>query len=165
MSNVVNGIDKEKLVEAVENLKRTPENTIRKKKLTAEWVGGYRAKVYSGDTEVFIGGDKDFGGMSMAQASHLGCMIDVIATHATLRGIELEKLTIESEGEFDMGKYLGVPNKPDPGFQNIECTINIKVKNASTEELEELLNFSKTVSPVGNTLKSQVPINMKYVFE
>lgn len=113
MGRSLNGLDAEELEKDVALLKSDHEKCRAKARLTAEWVSGTRARVYSrSGKELYIGGDRDFGGMSAALASFLGCEIDVIATHATLRGIELEKVTIEANGEFDQSRYMESPRSP-----------------------------------------------------
>jgi len=49
-------------------------------------------------TQMFIGGENEFGVMSVDLASLLASEVNVLATHATLRGIELERLSIEGAG-------------------------------------------------------------------
>jgi len=44
-------------------------------------------------------------GLGVALGSLLACEVDVIATHATLRGLEPEKRDVEGTGEFNYGRY------------------------------------------------------------
>ena len=116
---MLNGIDIEELTGNIEILKENPSSCKMIQNLTAEWVGGYRARIYSEDREIYLGGEDDFSAMSVTLASLLACEIDVIAQYATLRGIELEKLTIEGLGEFNVARFMNVADNPSPGFQKI----------------------------------------------
>ena len=166
MGRTLNGLDAEELEKDVAMLKGDHEKRRSKARLTAEWVGGTRARVYSrSGREIFIGGERDFGGMSAALASFLGCEIDVIATHATLRGIELEKVTIEANGEFDLSRYMRVGEEPGPGYENIDYTVRIKAKNATREQLAELVKLCETASPVGDTMTRHVPLHLHVSLE
>lgn len=140
------------------------------RKLTAEWVGGTRAQIHSSDgnnnnPQLYIGGDQDFDAMSAMQASLLACEVDVIATHATLHGIELEKLTVEGDGEFNIARYMGDVKGPDPGYQKIGYTIKIKAKNATPEQLQNLAKICQTASPVGDSLIRSVAIAQRIIIE
>lgn len=165
MTRTLNLLDADELRNEVLELKRNLTKCKKVRKLTAEWVGGTRARVYSGDKQIFIGGEQDFGAMSVTLASFLACEVDVIATHATLRGIELERLTLEGTGDFNTARYMGVANEPSPGFQKIEYTMRVKAKNATTEQLRELAKLCETASPVGDTLARRVPTTMKILVE
>jgi TusA-related sulfurtransferase/uncharacterized OsmC-like protein len=158
----LNGMEIEEVRKYASLARQNPEKYAAQRKLGAEWVGGTRAKVYSGDKEIFIGGEEDFGAMSVSLASLLACEIDLLATHATARGIEIEKLSIEGTGDYNLAKYLNGGIGPDPGFQRIEFTVRIKSTNATREQLEDLVGLCETSSPVGSTYSRSVPISMKF---
>ena len=146
-------------------LKEKPSSCKMIQNLTAEWVGGYRARIYSEDREIYLGGEDDFSPMSVTLASLLACEIDVIAQYATLRGIELEKVTIEGLGEFNVARFMNVADNPSPGFQKIKYKVKIKARNASPEQLRDLVALCEEVSPVGDTLSKPVPITLEFEVE
>jgi uncharacterized OsmC-like protein len=147
---------------AIEN----PEKCSVTSKLEADWVGGTRARIRSGDKELFMGGDQDFGAMSVALASLLGCEIDLIATQATLRGIELDRLSIEGSGDFNLARYLGgTGSGPGPGYDNVKYTVKIRSKNATEEQMKELVKLCETSSPVGDTFSRSVRLSLNVVIE
>jgi uncharacterized OsmC-like protein len=162
----MNGVNEKELVDYVAEITKHPEKCQVKGSLTAEWVGGTRARVYShSGKQIFIGGEDDFGAMRVALASFLACELDVIATHATLRGIELERLSIEGTGEFNLAKYLGVASEPGPGYKSVEYTVRIKAKNATKEQLMDLVQLCETASPVGDSLARNVSLRLNAVIE
>ena len=143
-----------------------PEKCSKVLKLDAEWVGGTRSRTYPSSKELFMGGDQDFGAMSVALASLLGCEIDLIATQATVRGIELEKLSIEGTGDFNLARYLGgMNNGVSPGYNKVKYVVKIKSKNATEEQLRDLVKLCETSSPVGDTFSSAVRLSMDVVIE
>ncbi|MDE1858382.1 MAG: hypothetical protein KGI26_04890, partial [Thaumarchaeota archaeon] len=80
----LNDVKLKELVEYIADKRAHPEKCNVRRTLRAEWVGGTRARVFSDSgKEMFVGGDGDFGAMSVALASFLACELDVIATHAT----------------------------------------------------------------------------------
>jgi uncharacterized OsmC-like protein len=162
----INAVNVKELTEYVAERKANPEKCNVSRTLRAEWVGGTRARVYSDSgKELFVGGEDDFGAMSVALASLLACEVDVIATHATLRGIELEELSLEGTGDFNNARYLGVAREPNPGYKQIGYTVRIRAKNATKDQLEDLVKLCETASPVGDTLSRNVMLNLNVVIE
>ena len=166
MRQDLNAVNVKELKDYVAERKAKPEKCNVRRTLKAEWVGGTRARVHSDSgKELFIGGDEDFGAMTVALASLLACELDVIATHATLRGIELEKLSVEGTGDFNNARYLGVARKPSPGYKQINYTVRIKAKNATKEQLKDLVRLCETASPVGDTMSRKVPLKLNAIIE
>lgn len=154
------------LSEYIADKKAHPEKCNVRRTLKAEWVGGTRARVFSDSgKEMFVGGEGDFGAMSVALASFLACELDVIATHATLRGIELDELSLEGTGDFNQARYLGIKQEPNPGYRKINYTVRIKAKNATRSQLEDLVKLCETASPVGDTLAKKVALKLNVVVE
>ena len=77
----------------------------------------------------------------------------------------MEKLIIEGVGDFDIAKFMNIDEDPGPGFQKINFTVKIKAKNATPEQLKDLVGLSKKVSPVGDTLTRPVALNLKFEIE
>ena len=165
MTQTLNAMDVRALKEEVEELKEHPEKCRIDRTLVAEWVGGTRARIGGRNKELFIGGENDFGAMSVTLAAFLACELDVIVTHATLRGIELERLTIEGSGLFDRSRYMGVALEPSSGFQKVRYTVRIKAKNATKQQLTDLVRLCETHSPVGDSLARAVPLELKVEVE
>lgn len=161
MGRTINKIDADALQQEVQDLKDHPEQCRIDRTMTAEWVGGTRSRVAFRGKELYVGGDTDFSAMSATLASFLACEVDVIATHATLRGIELESLSIEGHTKFDIGRYMGAAKEPSSGFRSIGYTVRIKAKNATPEQVRELVNLCETHSPVGDSLARSVPLELR----
>ncbi len=89
----------------------------------------------------------------------------MIATHATLRGIEAERLSIEGNGTFDLGRYMGAAKEPPSGFQRVAYTVHIKAKNATAAQLKDLVKLCETHSPVGDSLARAVLLSLKVEVE
>jgi len=162
---MVNQMDAKALQAEVQDLREHPEQCRIDRTLVAEWVGGTRSRVAASGRELFVGGEGDFGAMSVALASFLACEVDVIATHATLHGSELERLSIEGHGRFDIGRYMGAAKEPSSGFQGIAYTVKIKAKNVTPEQVKDLVHLCETHSPVGDSLARAVPLELKLEIE
>lgn len=165
MTEGINRMDVPELRHEVELLKQEPEKCNIVRTLTAEWLGGTRARIAGRGRELLIGGPEDFGAMTVALASFLACELDVIVTHATLRGIELEKLTVEGTGRFNLSRYMGVADEPSPGYKSVDYTVRIKARNATPDQVLDLVKLCETASPVGETLARPVNVTLHTVIE
>jgi uncharacterized OsmC-like protein len=80
------------------------------------------------------------------------------AANAAARGIELEEMEYELEGDFDVRNFLGLDDGPRPGFTEIRVRSRVKASGASEEELKELCRYVQETSPVRDTFVNAVPV-------
>ncbi len=91
----------------------------------------------------------------------LGSCISVgIHANAIMRGITLTKLELELEGDINITGVWGIGDLSEKrlGFTDIRAKVNLE-GDASREELTELVAHSDFWSPVANTLRN--PVNME----
>ena len=91
----------------------------------------------------------------------LGSCISVgIHANATMRGVTLTKLELELEGDINITGVWGIGDlsKKRLGFTDVRVKVNLE-GDASREVLEELVAHSDFWSPVANTLRN--PVNMQ----
>jgi len=74
------------------------------------------------------------------------------------RGIELEALTIETEGRLDLRGFLGLDEKIPPGYEELRYTVRIR-GNGSAAEFEEVHRTVMATSP--NYWNLSRPIRLK----
>lgn len=77
--------------------------------------------------------------------------------NAAARGIEIEELRYEVEGDLDLRRFLGLDG-PRAGFGEIRATGWVKAANATPAELEELCQYVQDTSPVRDILAAPVPV-------
>jgi uncharacterized OsmC-like protein len=80
------------------------------------------------------------------------CLTQTMVTHATFRGIVLDGIDINVEGEVDMRGFTGISNDVRPGAQQFRVNMNIKSSTAPKEQLDELREIGKRFSPAFDTL-------------
>ena len=80
------------------------------------------------------------------------CLTQTMVAHATSRGIHLDSIDINVEGDVDMRGFTGISNDVRPGAQEFRVSINIKSSSASKEQLDELREIGKRFSPAFDTL-------------
>jgi len=161
-SERINGVDADELRRYIDAVEQDATRADRHPVVVGRWVGGTRAEVTStlGGPPVYMGGPDDPSAMGMLLRTLTACDIEVIVNRATLLGIELEDLTIEARGYFNVKRYLGFETGDDPGYQWIDYTIRLKSKQALSSEQTEFIREACVQSPVARTLERDVPITL-----
>ena len=76
--------------------------------------------------------------------------------------IEIESLSTRLVGDIDLQGLLALGDVP-AGYEGIHIEMDIKAKNASDAELDDLLQFAQPHSPVCNTVCRPVPVVVERV--
>lgn len=157
----INGIDVADLREFITSVETDLANGNREAAITSRWIGGLRSAATSrfGGPTVFMGGDDDPGAMGMLLRSLAACDIEVVVTKATLLGIQIDALTIEATGDFNVADYLGVPTDEGSGYRKVSYIVHLKAPSATAEEIEEIRKALQA-SPVADTLRRRVPLDL-----
>ncbi len=160
----VNGVDVGELREYIAAVESDTTTADRNPVVVAQWVGGTRAEVTSslGGQPVYMGGDDDPSAMGMLLRTLAACDIEVVANKAALLGVEIEDLSVEARGYFNVRRYLGLTSDEGPGYQRVSYTIRLRAKNATTEQIEAIRQAVAEGSPVGDTLERSVPVSMEF---
>lgn len=84
------------------------------------------------------------------------------AYNAAAKGIEIEELRYEIEGDLDLHRFLGLGG-PRAGFSAIRARSWVRSPNATAEQLEELCQYVQDTSPVRDILANPVPVTTNLV--
>lgn len=79
--------------------------------------------------------------------SHVVNGVDLDILKAAVRGIEIEEVESELEGDIDLRGFLGLAADVPKGYTQIRVNFRVKAKPEDLEKLKELTAFS----PVFNT--------------
>lgn len=85
------------------------------------------------------------------------CYAVGFAYNAAAKGIEIEELRYEVEGDLDLHRFLGLGG-PRAGFSAIRATGWVRSPNATREQLDELCQYVQDTSPVRDILANPVPV-------
>ncbi|MBV9386282.1 MAG: OsmC family protein [Chroococcidiopsidaceae cyanobacterium CP_BM_ER_R8_30] len=99
---------------------------------------------------------------SEAVLAALGSCLSVgIHANAIMRGITLTKLELELEGDINITGVWGIGDLSEKrlGFTDIRVKVDLE-GNASRKELDDLVAHSNFWSPVANTLRNPVNLNV-----
>jgi hypothetical protein len=158
----INGIDVGVLREFVTKVSGDPSAADRDPVVVARWMGGDTAEVgFPSSDPVRVGGDRP-SAMRLLLATLAACDVDLIAHRATLLGLEIDSLTVEAAGHFNVSRYLGIDTDEGPGYQQIAYTVRLKTRGGTPAQLAQLRDACEHASPIADTLRRSVPLTMRF---
>jgi uncharacterized OsmC-like protein len=86
-----------------------------------------------------------------------GCLTTTMAYHAAARGIEVECIRSELEGDLDLKGFLGLDETVRKGFHKVRVRMQVK-SDADVETLRSLAKFSPVYDIVSNSLPVDVAV-------
>jgi uncharacterized OsmC-like protein len=111
----------------------------------------------NGEPPVLLGKNEGANPVEFLLHGLAGCVTTTLILHATMRGITIEKLSTELEGDIDLYGLLGLDPEVSPGYREIRIRMHIEA-DCTDEELDDLLAAAKAHSPVCNTVCRPVPV-------
>jgi len=166
----INGLETDSLMKVVEQVKQNWETGRTVWKATTTWKGGFRVETHSreftltaDEPEMLCGTNTAANPVEMVLQAYGACLTIGYAMNAAARGISLDDISIELEGEIDLPGFLGLEPPASlgmdklPGFKTIRVKARIR-GDAPAATLEELHEHVVSTSPVGVTLARPVKI-------
>jgi hypothetical protein len=81
--------------------------------------------------------------------------------HAAVRGIRLEKVESELEGDLDLRGLLAVSDEVRPGYQEIRVNFKVETNPENVEILKELVRLSPVYDVVSSGTEVIVQVAKK----
>ena len=81
--------------------------------------------------------------------------------HAAIRGIRIEELESELEGDLDLQGFLGVSNEVRRGYQNIRVNFKVKTDEENLDRLKALSKLSPVFDVVSNGTDVAISVERK----
>ena len=179
---VVNGINVDNLLALIEGVRREAAKAKTNWQVTTTWQGQARSRAKIESFE--IGGERvprrfsididephELGGSnSFANPQeHLiaalnACMTVGYVAQCAMRGITLESLAIETDGEIDLRGFLGIDPAVPSGYENLNYTVRIK-GNGTKEQFAEVHQAVMATSPNFYNLSRPVALKPALVVE
>jgi uncharacterized OsmC-like protein len=179
---IVNGINVDDLFALIDGVKREPARGKTNWHVTTTWQGQARSRAEIQSYE--IGGEqvprrfsididepRELGGSnSFANPQeHLiaalnACMTVGYVAQCAVRGITLESLAIETNGEIDLRGFLGIDPAVPQGYENLSYTVRIK-GNGTKEQFAEVHAAVMATSPNFYNLSQSVALKPALVVD
>jgi len=179
----LNGLDLKQLHETVDAIVGDPEIAHFEFRNRNQWIGGgenrssidefYGAKAWdtsrsepfvftNGEPPVLLGANEGANPVEFLLHALAGCVTTTTVLHAAARGIRIEAISTRLRGKIDLHGLLGLDASVPAGYESIEIDMDIRA-DCSDAELDELLAFAETHSPVCNTVCRPVPVTLRRV--
>jgi uncharacterized OsmC-like protein len=179
---VVNGINVDDLLALIEGVRRDTAKGKTSWRITTAWQGQTRSRTQVDGFD--IGGDQvprrfsididepcELGGTNRFAnpQEHLlaalnACMMVGYVAQCSVRGITLESLDIETDGEIDLRGFLGIDPAVPPGYENLSYTVRIK-GSGTKEQFAEVHEAVMATSPNFHNVSRPVDLKPTLVVE
>jgi uncharacterized OsmC-like protein len=175
-----NGIDVQQLQQTIQAIGAQPELARFNFRAESTWQGGARSRttfqdfrgagreddsrshplVLEGDEPpVLLGSNQAPNAVEAVLHALASCLTVGFVYNAAARGIQVDALSFELEGDLDLRPFLGLDGGGRPGYQGIDVRYRVEA-DAPRAELEELCEYVQQTSPVLDILKNPVPVRV-----
>ncbi len=176
-TTVINGVEVDTLMETVNAIQNDPQLGACHFRATNKWLNGnhnrstvtsfYGAKQEIAHKQTFtmdadepaILAGKDEGANPVEHLLHAlaSCLTTSMVAHAAVRGITIEELESEFEGDIDLRGFLGLADDVPKGYTAIRGKFRVKADPDDIDQIRELAEFS----PVFNTLTKGTGVDIQ----
>lgn len=174
---IVNGVNTDTLLTTVNAIKNDPELGACHFRARNKWLSGsHNRSTVSGffgakqeiahqqtfkmdadEPAILAGNDQGANPVEHLLHALASCLTTSMVAHAAVRGIEVEELESQLEGDIDLRGFLGLDTTVPKGYTAIRVTFRAKASPESLAKLHELAQFS----PVFNTLTQGTHVDLK----
>jgi uncharacterized OsmC-like protein len=84
-----------------------------------------------------------------------------MVAHAAVRGIAIEELESELEGDIDLNGFLGLDDNVAKGFTEIRAKFRVKADPADMDSIRALTEFSPVFNTIQNSANVEVTVDLK----
>jgi uncharacterized OsmC-like protein len=177
----VNGINVKKLAEMTDAMQVKPDLGKFTLRARNKWVHGTHSSttiqnfygagkedtsrgqpfvVEADEPQVLLGGDRAPNATEYLLHALAACLNASFMYLASARGVQVGKLELDLEGDFDLRGILGLADNVRNGFQEIRVTFHVQA-NAPRQEIEELCQLAQKRSPVFDSVAHPVSISVR----
>jgi len=179
---LLNGMDPQAIQGLIDAVASDPANGQTHWNVVSHWQGG--ARIRSTVKRVAIGGEElerpwvididepeQLGGTNtqpnpqeLLLSAMNSCMMVGYAALATLEGIEIESLEIQTKGDIDLRGFLGLSPDVKPGYDSLQYTVRIK-SNGTDEQLRRIHETVQKTSPNYFNISQAIRLDSELVVE
>lgn len=179
--HTINGIDMDTLESTINAIKNDPDLAKCRFHVQNEWIDGdhnrttissfYGAKqerahnhpfqLDCDEPAILAGEDGGANPVEHLLNSLAGCLTTSIVAHAAARGIQIEELESQVEGDIDLRGFLGLAEDVPKGFTNIRVKFKAKADVENMERLRRLAEYSPTFNTLTHGTKVDVSVEPK----
>jgi uncharacterized OsmC-like protein len=159
------GFDQQQLEGLIDLVRTEPDKGKTVWKAVTIWRGGFRSEASIRDFTITMDEPSPLGGSNTAPnmvevvlGAYGCCLTTGYVMNAGLRGIKLEGVSIELEGDLDLNGFFDLSPETWPGYTTIRTKVQLTAPEATERQLRELHEVVTRNSPVGSILSRPVKI-------
>lgn len=165
-----NGLDRAQLQQVVAALQSDRTKTQTAWRTRVQWQTGFQnqfqarthAPVQVDEPAGLLGTDSGPNPAELLLGALGSCLSIGYALNATARGITIEAMNLELEGDIDLAVFTGLAQTGDPGYTGVRVTAQIK-SDATPEQLQALHEHVLRTSPICSSIQQPVPVDVRVV--
>lgn len=178
----LNGIDTEVLKQVVKDITKDPALGRVKFHVNTTWKGTTKTETVvegyeiSGEkvkrTHTFLidepkellGEDTSANPQEYLMGAMNACIMNTYVIAAAMKGVRLEKVEMETDGELDLRGFLGIDKEVIPGYRELNYKVRLK-GDGTREQYEEIHRTVTETSPNFYNITNAIKLNTELVVE
>jgi len=174
----LNGIDTQALHATIDAIKADPSKASCKFFAATEWQRGTTSKTNISHFELggedipqdysitvdepgaLLGGDTAPNPQMILYAALNTCVLNTFIVNASARGIRIDSLEFELEGELDLRGFLGIDESVNAGYDRLTMVCRV-TGNGTDDQYQECLEAGTKYSPNFQTISRAVDIDYR----
>jgi uncharacterized OsmC-like protein len=181
MPNILNGVNVDDLMAAIEAVKMDPADGKLTFTVNTNWKGGFKAEHKTADYAIgkeagqrgnphalttdepaeVLGTDTGISPAETLISSLAACLTVGYAANAAALGIDIDDLSFEITGNGSLEGFMNIRDQR-PGLSDLKIKAMVK-SSAPAEKLQELHNYVNEHSPIWDTICNPVKISSEIV--
>ena len=177
-ASTVNGVSIRVLSETISAVDKDRELGLSRFKISNTWDGGTRStstveemyaakqtiphkaghQMHSDEPEMLSGTDAAPNPVEQLLSALASCVVTSIIAHASMKGIEINSLRSELEGDINLTGFLGLDDSISRGYNNISIKLFVDSPHKDLEEIRLLSYYSPVFNTIANSAKLDVSI-------
>jgi uncharacterized OsmC-like protein len=113
--------------------------------------------MHADEPPVLLGKDEGANPVEFVLAGLSGCMTTTLAYHSASRGLNIESIESEFEGDIDLQGLLDLDPNMRPGYREIRVKFRVK-GDADEATIQELLRKSPVYDTLANPVKIKIEV-------
>lgn len=161
-----NGVDVNNLVAAVDAMKSDRAKAQLKFRTHTTWLNGAHSRtkikdftIEADEPAVLLGSNKAPNAVELVLAALGSCLSVGFAYAAAARGIDLQSMEFDIEGDLDLQGFLGISDEVRPGYERIRVSCKLK-SDAPRDKIKDLIEYVVRTSPVTDIIRNPVPVTI-----
>lgn len=177
----LNGVDLQTLMNTVNAIKDDPGLGACRFRARNAWLGGNHnrstvtgfhgarqeiahAQTFTMDADepaILAGNDEGANPVEHLLHALASCLTTSMVAHAAVRGIEIDELESDLEGDIDLRGFLGLAAEVPKGYTSIRAKFRVRTRPENVARLMELARFSPVFNTISKGADVQVDVALK----